>query len=146
MVLMLRTFPSFFKFLQDTIDSNKLWNGRGKSSWAWPGPPWPVLLLPVEHEYLMLGPWCNWYFEETSLLSPDAFSCLSGSDYRADTRFRVDTETGCVCTHSQTHGNNYSVGGIGALSACLFARAVCLIEVHCQRWSIWLLTEQTVSF
>lgn len=81
----------------------------------------------------MLGAWCNWYFEETSLLSPDAFCCLSGSDYRVDTRLRVDTEAGCVCTPSQTHGNNYSVWGIGSsvfvslsLSDCLIAYPVLL--------------------
>lgn len=84
--------------------------------------PWLDILLPVEHEYLMLGKWCNWYFEETSLLSADAFSSWSGSDYRGDTRFRVDTETGCACTQTQTHGNNYSVWGIGSpvfVSLCL---------------------------
>lgn len=82
-------------------------------------PPWPV--MPVEHEYLMLGTWCNWYFEGTSLLSPVAFSFLSGSDYRED------TETGCVCTHSQTHGNNYSVWGIGSsVSVCPSLSSYCL--------------------
>lgn len=82
----------------------------------------------------MLGAWCNWYFEETSLLSPDAFSCLSGSDYRVDTRFGVDTETGCVCTHSQTHGNNYSVWGIGSsvfVSLCLSLCLYGLLRWYC---------------
>lgn len=64
------------------------------------GVPWPVT-LPVWYECLMFGPWCHRYFEEKSLLSPDACSCVSVSDYRVDTRFRVETETGCVRLHSQ---------------------------------------------
>lgn len=36
-----------------------------------------------------------------TLLAPYAFSCLTASDYRADTSLRVDTGTG-VCLHSQS--------------------------------------------
>lgn len=103
--------------------------------------PSPVLLFPAENGDLILDAWCNWGFEETSLLPPDAFSCQSGSDYRVDARVRVDIGTGCVWTHSHTHGNNYSVWGIGrsvfislCLSACLCVNTASLTVVLCQWW------------
>lgn len=75
---------------------------------------WLVILLPVEHEYLMGAAWCNWYFEETSLLSPDAFSCWSGSDYRVDTQFGVRLRD-WVCPHSVRHMGTITVCGVSAL-------------------------------
>lgn len=64
---------------------------------------------PAEHEYLMCG--CDdvtGVLKRRLLSALMPFSCLSGSDYRADrTRFR-----GWVCllhsTHSHTHGNHYN--------------------------------------
>lgn len=108
----------------------------------------------------MLSAWCKWYVEEMTLLAPYVFSCLTASDYRADTSLRVDTGTG-VCLHSQsdTWEQLQCVGywllsgslspsltlSLLSRSGHLFVYTVLLKVVLIHRLSIWLFVLWCIS-